>query len=110
MSLLGTLNLLIAQASQSESGNPFGTLLIIPIMLLVMYFLVIRPQRNEEKKRKEMIASLVKGDQVITMSGIHGKVVEVREKEGEIVLAIAPNTNVTFNTNSILSKKEVKTG
>jgi len=91
--------------AQNEGGNPFGTLLLIPIMLIVMYFLVIRPQRKEEKKRKEMIASLTKGDQVITSSGIHGKVVEVRESEGEVVLAIAPNTHVTFSTSTILSKK-----
>lgn len=97
-----TNQLFIAQA---EGGNPFGTLLLIPIMLVVMYFLVIRPQRNEEKKRKEMIASLTKGDQVITNSGIHGKVVEVRETEGEVVLQIAANTNVTFTSNTILSKK-----
>ncbi|MCC5813367.1 MAG: preprotein translocase subunit YajC [Leptospira sp.] len=101
-----TIQLFIAQAA--EGGSPFGTLLLIPIMLIVMYFLVIRPQRNEEKKKKEMIASLTKGDQVITSSGIHGKVVEVKEAENEVVLAIAPNTNVTFTSATIASKKEIK--
>lgn len=100
-----TIQLFITTANES-AGSPFGTLLLIPIMLVVMYFLVIRPQRNEEKKRKEMIASLTKGDQVITSSGIHGKVVEVKEAEGEVTLAIAPNTNVTFVANTIMSKKE----
>ena len=53
-----------------------------------------------------MIASLTKGDNVITSSGIHGKVVEVREAEQTVVLAVAANTNVTFSSNSVLSKKE----
>lgn len=101
-----TIQFFIAQAQ--DGGSPFGTLMLIPIMLIVMYFLVIRPQRNEEKKRKEMIASLTKGDQVITSSGIHGKVVEVREAEGEVILAVAANTNVTFTASTVLSKKENK--
>ncbi|PJE04498.1 MAG: preprotein translocase subunit YajC [Leptospira sp.] len=103
MQINSAISLILAQAGK-DSG--FGTLMLIPIMLVVMYFLVIRPQRNEEKKRKDMIASLTKGDSVITSSGIHGKVVEVREAEQTVVLAVAANTNVTFSSNSILSKKE----
>jgi preprotein translocase subunit YajC len=95
---------MIAQAGKESNG--FGTLLLIPIMLVVMYFLVIRPQRNEEKKRKEMISALTKGDTVVTSSGIHGKVVEVRESEQTVVLSIAANTNVVFSQSSILNKKE----
>lgn len=97
-------SLMIAQAGKESNG--FGTLLLIPIMLVVMYFLVIRPQRNEEKKRKEMISALTKGDTVVTSSGIHGKVVEVRESEQTVVLSIAANTNVVFSQSSILNKKE----
>jgi preprotein translocase subunit YajC len=103
MQIETTIQFLLAQAGKESS--PFGTLLLIPIMLVVMYFLVIRPQRNEEKKRKEMIASLTKGDSVITTSGIHGKVAEIREAEDSVVLTIAPNTNVVFTANSVTSKK-----
>ncbi|WCL48392.1 preprotein translocase subunit YajC [Leptospira sp. GIMC2001] len=105
MHIFETIHFTLAQAGK-EGGSPFGTLLLIPVMLVVMYFLVIRPQRNEEKKRKEMIASLNKGDNVITTSGIHGKVTEVREADQTVVLAIAPNTSVTFSLNSVTSKKE----
>lgn len=104
MQIVTNLPILLAQAG--KDGSPWGTLLLIPIMLVVMYFLVIRPQRNEEQKRKTMIASLTKGDNVVTSSGIHGKVVEVKDNGENVVLAIAANTNVVFSSNSIAVKKE----
>jgi preprotein translocase subunit YajC len=105
MQINSAIHLILAQAGK-EGSSPFGTLMLIPIMLVVMYFLVIRPQRNEEKKRKDMITSLTKGDSVVTSSGIHGKVVEIREAEQQVVLSVSPNTNITFTTSSILSKKD----
>lgn len=102
--------LIIAQAA-GQAAAPgqngfFNIYTMIPIMLVIMYFLVIRPQRNEEKKRKSMIESLQKGDTVITSSGIHGKVVEFKDNNETVVLAIAKDTNVAFSSSTILKKKE----
>ncbi|EJO71449.1 preprotein translocase subunit YajC [Leptospira kirschneri] len=96
----------LAQAAGEGDKSPFSTLLLIPIMLVIMYFLVIRPQRNEEKKRKEMIDSLKKGDEVITSSGIHGKVVEIKDNNEVVVLNIAKDTNVSFTASTVLKKKQ----
>ena len=74
-------------------------------MLIIMYFLVIQPQRKEEKNKKAMIQALQKGDTVVTSSGIHGKVVEFKDNNESVVLNIAKDTNVTFTTNSIIKKK-----
>lgn len=99
--------LILAQAdSAGAQGGGFNTLLFIPILFIILYFIVIRPQRNEEKKRKSMIEGLQKGDVVITSSGIHGKVVEFKDNNESVVLAIAKDTNVTFNSSTILRKKE----
>ncbi|EPG67518.1 preprotein translocase subunit YajC [Leptospira wolffii] len=101
--------LLIAQAAGQAAPAQNGFLNIytmIPVMLIIMYFIVIRPQRNEEKKRKAMIESLQKGDVVITSSGIHGKVVEFKDNNETVVLAIAKDTNVSFSTSTILKKKD----
>ncbi|PJZ70363.1 preprotein translocase subunit YajC [Leptospira perolatii] len=105
---------LLAQAADGAaptSGNPLSLLTSSPfamvgVMFIIMYFLVIRPQRSEEKKRKAMIENLQKGDQVVTSSGIHGKIVEFKENNETVVIAIAKDTNVTFNTSTILKKKE----
>jgi len=83
-----------------------STLILLPIMFIMMYFLVIRPQRKEEDDRKKMIEQLQKGDTVITNSGIHGKIVEFKENNEIVVLNISKDTNVTFNS-SVISKKKI---
>ncbi len=52
----------------------------LPIILLVVfYFLLIAPQRKKEKKIREMRANLNEGDQVVTIGGIMGKLISVKE-------------------------------
>ncbi|MCG2611771.1 preprotein translocase subunit YajC [Flavobacterium sp. SM15] len=53
----------------------------LPIMLMfvVVYFLMIRPQQQRQKKEKEFEAALKVGDKIITKSGIHGKIAELYE-------------------------------
>ncbi|PJZ53511.1 preprotein translocase subunit YajC [Leptospira adleri] len=106
MTLNSMILLQLAQAAGDGDKSPFSTLLLIPIMLVIMYFLVIRPQRSEEKKRKEMIESLKKGDEVVTSSGIHGKVVEIKDNNEVVVLNIAKDTNVSFTASTVLKKKQ----
>lgn len=93
-------------AQDAPQSSPFSTLVLIPIMLIIMYFIVIRPQRNEEKKRKDMISSLKKGDAVITSAGIHARIVEFKEDNKLVVLNIGKDTQVTFNSEAILQKKD----
>ena len=92
-------------AQQAQPASPFSTLILIPIMLIIMYFVVIRPQKNEENRKKKMIESLKKGDAVITNSGMHGKVVEIKENNTLVVLNIGKDTNVTFNADAVLKTK-----
>lgn len=49
------------------------------ILILVFYFLLIAPQRKKEKKIKEMRANLREGDEVVTIGGIMGKIVSIKE-------------------------------
>ncbi len=99
-------SLILAQEAGGDGlRSNLQSLMIIPIMLIAMYFLVIRPNRNEEKKRKEMITALKKGDGVVTSSGLHGKVVEFKDNNETVVLNIGNETNVTFETSAILRKK-----
>ncbi|HMV42866.1 MAG TPA: preprotein translocase subunit YajC [Leptospiraceae bacterium] len=106
MYLLATFQYLIylAQDAGGQSSS-LSALILFPIMLVIMYFLVIQPQRKEEKKKQEMIQGLVKGDSVVTTSGIHGKVVEFKDNNESVVLNVAKETNITFSTSAILKKK-----
>ena len=97
-------NLFTIVAQSNQSGSIFSSLMLIPIMLVIMYFVVIRPQKAEEKKKQEMIESLKKGDQVVTSSGIHGKVVEFKNNNELVVLNLGKDNNVTFNS-SVINQK-----
>lgn len=78
---------------------------IFPFLLIIIlfYFLIILPQQKKDKEHKKMIASLKKGDRVVTIGGIYGNVYEVREKS--IILDIAPKVRVECLKTGILSKE-----
>lgn|SRR5699024_6809791 len=64
--------------------------LIIPIAFLaIFYFFAIRPQKKREKEVREMRESLKQGDKVITIGGIHGEVVKL--KEDTVIIEVEPN-------------------
>jgi preprotein translocase subunit YajC len=69
--------LLQAQGGQS----PFGMLILMGGMFLIMYLFMIRPQMKRMKEAKKFQEALSVGDKVVTTSGIHGKVVEIGEKD-----------------------------
>ena len=82
-----------AFAQTAPAGAPGGTDLlmsVLPFLLIfvVMYFLIIRPQRAAAKRRDELLKNIRRGDQVVTGGGIVGKVTKViDDKELEVELA-----------------------
>ncbi len=69
----------------AESG---GIMSMLPIfaMILVFYLFMIRPQMKRQKNEKNFQTTITKGTKVITSSGIHGKVVEINETNGTVVI------------------------
>lgn len=63
-----------------EGGNAATALFVqMAAFAAIFYFLLIRPQKKEQDRHKEMLASIKKGDEVVTAGGIVGKVVEVKD-------------------------------
>ena len=82
----------------------------IPLILIfaIMYFLLIRPQQKKVKEHQNMVAALRRGDQVVTLGGLIGKVTKVKE-ENEIEVEVATGVKVRVVQNTIaqvLSKTE----
>jgi preprotein translocase subunit YajC len=79
----------------------------VPI-IAIFYFLIIRPQRQQQKKVKEMLDNLKKNDEIITTSGIHGTVAIVKEKT--VVVRVDEGCRLEFDRESIASviNSEVK--
>jgi len=64
-----------------------------------MYFLMIRPQQQQQKKRNEMLNAMKKGDRIVTIGGIHGTITEIDEKT--VVVRIAEKVEVKLNRSGI---------
>ncbi|WP_336068627.1 preprotein translocase subunit YajC [Mesoflavibacter sp. CH_XMU1404-2] len=63
-----------------------GSFLPIILMFAVVYFFMIAPQMRRAKQEKKFAAELKRGDKVITKSGLHGKVVDLNEKDNSCII------------------------
>lgn len=74
--------------AQAATGGPDIFMSILPFILIfvIMYFLIIRPQRQQMKKRQEMLTAIRRGDTVITGGGLVAKVTKVTDDEVELDL------------------------
>lgn len=70
-----------AAASQTAAGGSSIIVMVgwVAIMLVAMYFLMIRPQRKKQKDEKQMRENLQVGDEIITIGGIYGRVISLKE-------------------------------
>lgn len=84
-------------------GSPFASMLMpIAMVAVVFYFFVYRPNQKEDAARKELIASLQRGDRVVTSSGIHAR---LHEAKGEtLVLEISPGAFLTVDRDAVKAK------
>lgn len=74
--------------------------LILPIALLaLMYFMMIRPQQQQAKKRQELLRSLAVGSDVVTIGGLHGTITAMDDTT--VRLRVASNVELTFNRSAI---------
>ena len=83
-------------AAGGFSGFPFYMLIL---MLVLMYFVLIRPQGKEQKRRKAMMEDIKVGDAIVTIGGIHGKV--ARRGENDIDIEIKDGSVMTLNLGAI---------
>ena len=95
------INLLL---QSSPSG--LGGFLPIILIMLVIYFFMIRPQINRHKEEEKFQSELKKGDQVITTGGLHGKINGIQDNT--ITLGINNNANIIVDKNSISRERTIQ--
>jgi preprotein translocase subunit YajC len=88
------MNFFISDAMAQSAGEGGGIITFLPmiVLMVIFYFLLIRPQQKRQKQHKEMLTSIAKGDEVVTMGGLLGKVVDLNDNF--MTLEIAKGTNV----------------
>ncbi|MFN8152756.1 MAG: preprotein translocase subunit YajC [Bacteroidia bacterium] len=93
---MNTLHILL----QAPAGGGAAQQLIMIVMIVVVfYFFMIRPQMKKAKQEKQFKESIKKGDKVVTIGGVHGKILEVNETT--FLLEIDQNTKVKIEKTAI---------
>jgi len=90
-----------ASGAAGSTGSMMTTFVTFGLIIVIFYFLIIRPQKKRDKETKEMLAAIKKGDKVVSIGGIHGTVVVV--KETTVVVKVDDNTRIEFSRNAISS-------
>lgn len=81
-----------------ESG-PLSSLIFLAFLIAIFYFMLIRPQKKRMEEHRKLIESINIGDEVITMTGMYGRVRTIGDDDVEV--EIAPGTNVRFLKSAI---------
>ncbi len=85
--------------SASSTGSMTTTFITFGLIILIFYFLIIRPQKKREKETKDMLSSMKKGDKVVSIGGIRGTITIV--KDATVVVKVDDNTRIEFSKNAI---------
>lgn len=97
------LSIFLLEAAATPSKSPLGggymQILMFALIILVFYLFFIRPQMKKSKDQKKFREALKKGDKVITIGGIHGRIAEVEDTT--VVLEVGNNVRLTFEKSAI---------
>jgi preprotein translocase subunit YajC len=89
------------QPGRAPAPSMMDYLPMFALIGLVFYFILIRPQSKERKKREEMLKTVKKNDRVVTVGGVMGTVQSVREDEVTLKVDESSNTKITFTRSAI---------
>ena len=99
MTAAGTALLMQTAPAADQPGSIFGLLVPMALILIIFYFLLIRPANKKQKVVQQMIDSLKNGDRVITTGGIHGVVAGITDEI--IQLKVAPNVKIEISRSAV---------
>ena len=104
---MNTLLMYFMSSPDAASGGGGGFLatwgMLIPLFL-IMYLLLIRPQRKRQKEHNKLLTELKKGDKVVTNSGMYGTIFAIHDEKNMVVLKITDEVKVEFLKSSIAAK------
>jgi preprotein translocase subunit YajC len=94
------LRVLFLMQAQGKGGNPYGTFIFMGAAVVIMYFFMIRPQSKKSKLQKDFNESIQKGDRIVTIAGIHGRITKMNE-DSTIQIETGPSTFMTIEKSAI---------
>ena len=97
----------IAQAAAEQQGDPMSMLITFGLIGVIFYFLLIRPQRKQQKELKDRQDALKPGDKVVSAGGIYGTITKV--EQDAVRMEIAPSVTIKIAKSSIVSSTPKET-
>jgi preprotein translocase subunit YajC len=101
------LILTLLQAQAPAGPNPFGTVFMFGAIFLIFYFLLIRPQRKQQKAHEEMVKTLSRGDEIVTIGGIVGRIIHLTDDR--VTIKTAEDTRLEIERSKV-GRKAVGAG
>jgi preprotein translocase subunit YajC len=94
-------SLLLAQAPAPAPGAGSGLISMLPFVFIfvIMYYVMLRPQMRRQKEAAKLVSSLKTGDRVVTSSGIHGLISNV--KETTVIVKVADNVKMEMEKTAV---------
>ncbi|MGC4036261.1 MAG: preprotein translocase subunit YajC [Chitinophagaceae bacterium] len=93
-------NFVLLQAAPQAPGFGGFQFIFLGLMIVVFWLFFIRPQAKKQKQQKSFIENLNKGDKVVTIAGIHGKINKVND-DGTIELEVSPGSYIKIEKSAI---------
>ncbi len=89
-------------ANGAQGGGSDILMSILPLVLIfvVFYFLLIRPQQKKQKALKEMLSGVKRGDDIVTTSGMIGRVIKI-DRDNNLLVEVAPNVRIKFMRSAV---------
>jgi preprotein translocase subunit YajC len=95
---------ILAQSSGGSGGSSLISLALPLVMIVGLYFILIRPQRQRQRQQQSMQSALRVGDDVLISGGIYGTVTEIDDEADSVRVEIAPGTEVRMLRQGILQR------
>ena len=86
-------------AAGAPQGSPASSMIFFLVIFAVFYFLLIRPQQKRAKEHRNLVASLAKGDEIVTNGGVLGRITELNDNF--ITVEVADGVNVKVQRQAI---------
>lgn len=93
------LQRLFLMGGNPQGGFDPGMLIMMGLVMVVFYFFMIRPQSKKAKEQKNFLESLKKGDKVVTIGGIHGRILKI--SEDSFLIEVDANTKLKVEKSAV---------
>jgi preprotein translocase subunit YajC len=87
--------------AEKPGGGQTQLFMMLAVMAVAFWFIILRPQKKEKEARLKRLDALKKGDKVISIGGIHGKIADIDQVQGLVTVEVAPKITIKFSKSAI---------